>query len=149
MKVIGYDVFMKTATTIVPLPDGNKMEVDIEMCTLDELFKRSDFITMHVPAQEDGNALINAKEINTMKDGVYLVNASRGGIIDEMDLLAALNDGKVAGASIDVFMNEPTPNDALLKHEKLIATPHIGAATLEAQDRIGIELAEQIHSILN
>jgi D-3-phosphoglycerate dehydrogenase len=149
MKVIGYDVFMKTATTIVPLPDGNNMEVDIEMCTLDELFKRSDFITMHVPAQEDGNALINAKEINTMKDGVYLVNASRGGIIDEMDLLAALNDGKVAGASIDVFMNEPTPNDALLKHEKLIATPHIGAATLEAQDRIGIELAEQIHSILN
>ena len=84
-----------------------------------------------------------------MKDGVYLVNASRGGIIDESDLIEALNSGKVAGASIDVFINEPTPNMALLQHERTIATPHIGAATLEAQDRIGVELADQIQSILN
>jgi D-3-phosphoglycerate dehydrogenase len=148
MKVIAYDVFMKTATTLVPIPDGTTMEVNIEMVSLEELYKRADFITVHVPAQADGKALIAAKELNQMKDGVYLVNASRGGIIDENDLMVAMDNGKVAGASIDVFINEPTPNEALLKHEKVIATPHIGAATLEAQDRIGVELAEQIHSIL-
>jgi len=149
MKVIGYDVYMKTASTIVPIPDGSTMKVDIEMCDLDELYRRADFITVHVPAQADGKALIGEKELATMKDGVYLVNASRGGIIDEQDLISAIDNGKVAGASIDVFMNEPNPNEALLKHEKVIATPHIGAATLEAQDRIGVELAEQINSILN
>ena len=84
-----------------------------------------------------------------MKDGVYLVNASRGGIIHEEDLIAALNSGKIAGASIDVFENEPTPLKDILVHEKVITTPHIGAATLEAQDRIGVELAEQINTILN
>lgn len=149
MKVIGYDVFMKTATSLVQIPDGSVMEVEIEMVSLEELFKRSDFITVHVPAQEDGKALIAEKELNTMKDGIYLVNASRGGIIDENDLVSALDSGKVAGATIDVFLNEPTPSETLLKHQNVIATPHIGAATLEAQDRIGVELAEQINSILN
>lgn len=149
MKVIGYDVFMKTASTIVPLPDGTTMEVAIEMVDLDDLYKRADFITVHVPAQADGKALINSKELATMKDGVFLINASRGGIIDESDLISAMDSGKVAGASIDVFINEPTPNEKLLKHERVIATPHIGAATLEAQDRIGVELAEQINTILN
>ena len=149
MKVIGYDVFMKTASTIVPLPDGTSMEVQIEMVDLEELYKRADFITVHVPAQADGKALIASEQLSTMKDGVYLVNASRGGIIDEADLISSIDNGKVAGASIDVFLNEPTPNESLLKHERVIATPHIGAATLEAQDRIGVELAEQIHSILN
>jgi D-3-phosphoglycerate dehydrogenase len=148
MKVIAYDAFMKSASTSVPLPDGTSMQVDIEMVELPEIYKRSDFITVHVPAQADGKALITAKEISTMKDGVYLVNASRGGIIDENDLIEALNSGKVAGASIDVFLNEPTPNIALLQHARAITTPHIGAATLEAQDRIGVELAEQIQSIL-
>lgn len=149
MKVIGYDAFMKTASTRLPLPDGTMMEVDIKMHSLEDLYKNSDFITVHVPAQKDGKALITSKELSMMKDGVYLVNASRGGIIDENDLITALNSGKVAGASIDVFNNEPTPNKELLANAKIITTPHIGAATMEAQDRIGEELADQIHSILN
>ncbi len=149
MKVIGFDVFMKKATAYVPIPDGTTLEVPIEMTELDDLYKRADFITVHVPAQEDGKALISSTELNTMKDGVYLINASRGGIIDEGDLVAALNENKVAGAFIDVFENEPTPRKDLISHVKVIATPHIGAATLEAQDRIGVELADQIHEILN
>jgi len=149
MKVIGYDAFMKKATTLVPIPDGSMMEVEIKMVSLEDIYKNSDFITVHVPAQKDGKALITSKELNSMKDGVYLVNASRGGIIDELDLISALNSGKVAGASIDVFDNEPTPNKDLLANPKAITTPHIGAATMEAQDRIGEELADQIHSILN
>ena len=149
MKVIGFDVFMKKATTYVPIADGTTLEVPIEMCELDDLYKRADFITLHVPAQEDGKALISSTELNTMKDGVYLVNASRGGIINEEDLVTALNNNKVAGACIDVFNNEPTPNMDLIANPRVIATPHIGAATIEAQDRIGIELADQIHEILN
>ena len=149
MKVIGFDVFMPKASAFVPIPDGSVMEIPIEMCALNELYKSADFITVHVPAQADGKALITTNELNTMKDGVYLVNASRGGIIDEGDLITALNENKVAGACIDVFNNEPTPRKDLIAHPKVIATPHIGAATLEAQDRIGIELADQIHEILN
>lgn len=149
MKVIAYDAFMEKSTAIVPLPNGSKMEVQLHMVSLEDVYKNSDFITVHVPAQANGQALISKKELDLMKDGVYLVNASRGGIIDEMDLIDALNSGKVAGASIDVFNNEPTPSVDLLKNENVIATPHIGAATLEAQERIGIELAEQIHGILS
>jgi len=149
MKVIAYDAFMEKAFATVPLPNGSKMEVQLQMVSLEDLYKNSDFITVHVPAQADGKALISKKELNQMKDGVYLVNASRGGIIDESDLVDALNSGKVAGASIDVFNNEPTPNTALLQNANVITTPHIGAATLEAQERIGIELAEQINGILS
>jgi D-3-phosphoglycerate dehydrogenase len=148
MKVIAYDAFMKSSTAYVPIPDGTTLEVSINMVSLDELYKNSDFITVHVPAQADGKALISTNELASMKEGVYLVNASRGGIIDEENLVAALNDNKVAGASIDVFLNEPTPRKDLLSNPKVIATPHIGAATLEAQDRIGIELADQIQEIL-
>lgn len=149
MKVIAYDAFMEKSSTVVPLPNGSKMEVQLSMVSLDELYEKSDFITVHVPAQADGKALISKPELDKMKDGVYLVNASRGGIIDEVELVKALDNDKVAGASIDVFNNEPTPNTDLLKNEKVITTPHIGAATLEAQERIGIELAEQIHGILS
>ena len=144
MNVIGYDAFMDSATVFVPVPGGNTMEVKMEMVSMDELLKRSDFITIHVPAQPGNRPLITSKELDKMKDGVYLVNASRGGIIDENDLIAALNSGKVAGATLDVFTDEPTPKKALISHPKLITTPHIGAATLEAQDRIGVELADKI-----
>lgn len=148
MKVIGYDAFMDRATVFVPLPDDTTMEVMMPMVSLDELYRRSDFITIHVPAQPGEKPLISKTELDIMKEGVYLVNASRGGLIDEDDLIDALNSGKVAGATLDVFLNEPTPKQELIAHSRLITTPHIGAATLEAQDRIGVELADKINDLL-
>ena len=145
MKVIGYDAFMDKSTVFVPLPDGSTMEVLMPMVSLDELYRNSDFITIHVPAQPGDKPLMSKSELDIMKDGVYLVNASRGGLIDEHDLIEALNTGKVAGATLDVFLNEPTPKQELIAHPRLITTPHIGAATLEAQDRIGTELADKIN----
>jgi D-3-phosphoglycerate dehydrogenase len=107
---------------------------------MDELIKNSDIISLHVP----GGKVITEKEITQMKDGVILVNASRGGVIDEQDLLNGLASGKIAHACLDVFENEPTPAQSLLNHSKISLTPHIGAATNEAQERIGVELAEKI-----
>ena len=104
---------------------------------------RSDFISVHVP----GGDLIGASELAKMKDGVVLLNAARGGVINEEALLDALESGKVAGAGLDVFVNEPTPAVKVLMNGKLSVTPHIGAATLEAQDRIGTELAAHIDAI--
>lgn len=145
MNVIGYDTFMSKATIYVPLPDNTIMEVLMPMVSLKELYRKSDFITIHVPAQPGDKPLITKTELDMMKDGVYLVNASRGGLIDEHDLIEALNSGKVAGATLDVFLDEPTPKQELIAHPRLITTPHIGAATLEAQDRIGTELADKIN----
>ena len=119
---------------------GNKISVPFKTVSLDELFSKSDFITVHVP----GGKLITKNEIAKMKNGVILVNASRGGVIEENDLLEALNSGKVAGAGLDVFEGEPKPKQELMNHPKISVTPHIGAATKEAQERIGIELAEKI-----
>jgi D-3-phosphoglycerate dehydrogenase len=103
-----------------------------------------DYISVHVPKQENGEAVIGEKEFDLMKKGVRLINAARGGVIDEKALINALENGKVSFAALDVFENEPYPLKELLKHSKIAATPHIGAATLEAQDRIGLELANQI-----
>ena len=103
-----------------------------------------DFISVHVPKQPNGDAVIGEKEFEMMKNGVRLVNAARGGVIDETSLLKVLETGKVSYVALDVFENEPSPNKSLLNHPKIAVTPHIGAATLEAQDRIGIELANQI-----
>lgn len=104
----------------------------------------ADFISLHVPKQADGSAVIAKEEFNKMKDGVRLVNAARGGVVDENDLLEALNSGKVAAAALDVYDNEPSPREDLLSHEAVACTPHIGAATVEAQARIGVELADKI-----
>lgn len=113
-----------------------------------EVIHEADFISLHVPKQADGSAVIAQNEFNKMKDGVRIVNAARGGVVDEDDLLNALNSGKVAAAALDVFDNEPTPRKDLLTHEAVACTPHIGAATVEAQARIGIELADKIISTL-
>lgn len=118
----------------------DKISVLIKSVSLDTLLMQSDFITLHVP----GGKLITKKEFEKMKDGVILINTSRGGVIDENDLLNALNAGKIAGAGLDVFENEPAPKQELLQHPKISLTPHIGASTKEAQERIGIELAEKI-----
>jgi D-3-phosphoglycerate dehydrogenase len=103
-----------------------------------------DYISIHVPKQADGSAVIAAKEFSMMKKGVRIVNAARGGVINEDDLLKALESGQVAAVALDVFENEPNPRKDLLNHPKIACTPHIGAATNEAQDRIGEELANLI-----
>lgn len=110
-------------------------------------FEQADFISIHTPKQPDNSAVIGKKELEMMKTGVVLVNAARGGVIDEDALLSALDNGKVAYAGLDVFENEPNPMKALLTHPKIGTTPHIGGATIEAQDRIGLELAQSIISI--
>ncbi|MCB0434053.1 MAG: 3-phosphoglycerate dehydrogenase, partial [Mangrovimonas sp.] len=112
----------------------------------EEVLKQSDFITLHVPAQKE--YVIGEKEFEMMKDGVGIINAARGGVIDEVALDNALTSGKVAFAGLDTFENEPTPAIKILMNDKISLTPHIGAATNEAQDRIGTELASQIVSIM-
>lgn len=129
--------------------NGSPVEVTIEPCPMDKLLRESDFISIHVPKQANGDSVLAKAEFEKMKDGVRLVNAARGGVINEDDLIDALNSNKVAYAALDVFENEPTPREDLLNHPKIATTPHIGAATVEAQERIGTELADQIIKLLN
>lgn len=145
MDVIADDQFSYAAN--IPVKIGNSKEVIVEIQTSTDLkafLPKCDYISIHVPKQADGSAVIGKNEFTLMKNGVRLVNAARGGVIDEIALIDALNSGKVAACAIDVFENEPTPNKALLAHPRIACTPHIGAATMEAQDRIGEELAELI-----
>ncbi|MGS2761146.1 D-2-hydroxyacid dehydrogenase [Sinomicrobium sp. M5D2P9] len=146
MKVIAADTFVDKADVIVDFFDGQSVKVEIKTQPLEDLYKQADFITLHVPAQKE--YVIGKKELEIMKNGVAIVNASRGGVIDEVELISALDSGKVSFAGLDVFENEPTPAIKILMHPKISLTPHIGAATNEAQDRIGTELAQQIISIL-
>lgn len=125
--------------------NDQKVTIPIKIKPVSELIKHSDFITIHVPAQ--GRALIGDKEFEKMKKGVGIVNTSRGGVVNEEALLEAMEKGKVAFAGLDVYSNEPTPSIKILMNERISLTPHIGAATLEAQDRIGVELANQIIGI--
>jgi len=141
MKVVAYDPFLKEASLNLEIQGvSEKITVKIVTVPLEKLLAESDFITLHVP----GGKVITKKEFDLMKNGVCIVNAARGGVIDEKDLIDALNSGKVGHAALDVFENEPTPNKDLLSHPKISLTPHIGAATEEAQERIGVELAELI-----
>lgn len=144
MKVVAYDPFIASAEISFQVEGFGKVSVQIASSSFEDLLKNSDFITMHVPKQKDGSAVIGKKEFDIMKAGVCLVNAARGGVIDENALMEALDSGKLAHAALDVFENEPTPDNRLLTHPKISLTPHIGAATNEAQDRIGIELADKI-----
>lgn len=112
--------------------------------TLEDLYKKADFISLHMPKLQDKPYLIGAEEIEKMKDGVFLVNTARGGLIDEDSLCNALDTGKVAAAAIDVFKEEPTKNERVYTHEKISMTPHIGASTNEAQMRIGEEIVSII-----
>jgi D-3-phosphoglycerate dehydrogenase len=126
--------------------NGQFINVDIKTEPLEDIFKHSDFITLHVPAQV--GYVIGKEEFVQLKDGVGIVNCARGGVIDEVALVEALDNNKVLFAGLDVFENEPTPEIKILMHPNISLTPHIGAATGEAQDRIGTELAEQIISLL-
>jgi D-3-phosphoglycerate dehydrogenase len=147
MDVIAIDQFNNPVSINVPIGNGNQAIVNItpSLSLTDELGKL-DYISIHVPKQADGSAVITSKEFAMMKKGVRLVNAARGGVINEDDLLVALNSGQVAAIALDVFENEPNPRKELLNHPNIACTPHIGAATLEAQDRIGEELASLIIS---
>jgi D-3-phosphoglycerate dehydrogenase len=146
MKVIAADMFIPQVDIKVAFFDGQSITTTIVSQSLESLFKEADFITLHVPAQD--GYIIGEKELAIMKNGVGIINCARGGVIDEVALVKALDSGKVLFAGLDVFENEPTPEMAILMNHKISLTPHIGAATGEAQDRIGTELASQIISIL-
>jgi D-3-phosphoglycerate dehydrogenase len=146
MKVIASDHVVGEADITLEFYDGQKITLKIKTAPVSELIKQSDFITLHVPSQK--GYLIGKEEISQMKNGVGIVNASRGGILDEKALLEGLEDGKISFAALDVFEEEPTPSLKVLMNERISLTPHIGAATNEAQDRIGTELAEQIIALL-
>jgi D-3-phosphoglycerate dehydrogenase len=146
MRVIATDKFIKEVSVNVDFYNGKSVAFNLELVSFEEVIKQSDFITLHVPAQD--GYVIGEKELVAMKKGAGIVNAARGGVIDEVALVDALNSRQIAFAGLDVFENEPTPATQVLMNPYVSLTPHIGAATLEAQDRIGTELASQIISIL-
>lgn len=141
MKVLAADPFVKE--TKIPVgPKHLGFSVDLTTTDFETVIQHSDMITLHVPSLD--TAIIGAQEIAKMKEGVILLNMSRGGLIKEDALIEALENGKVAAAGLDVFENEPTPNPTLLTHPRVSITPHTGASTLEAQEKIGADLAKQI-----
>jgi D-3-phosphoglycerate dehydrogenase len=144
MKVRAHDPFVQEAEIGIQFHDYRDLKININVQTesLEKIIRESDFITCHLPGI--GKAIIGPDELTRVKNGVFLINTARGGVIDEEALLAALNSGKVAGAGLDVWENEPTPREALLKHPSVSCTPHIGASTVEAQSYIGMELADKI-----
>lgn len=143
MNVVFSDIHEDDVEVGLTFFDGQSVKVTCKNVGFEGLLASSDFISLHVP----GGDLIGADELAKMKDGVFLLNAARGGVINEEALLDALESGKVAGAGLDVFVNEPTPAIKVLMNPKLSLTPHIGAATSEAQDRIGTELAMHIDNL--
>ena len=147
MKVIASDNEVGEADITLSFYDGQEVTLKIKTAPVDKLIKNSDFISLHIPSQSSGY-VIGKEEISKMKNGVGIVNTSRGGIINENALLEAIEEGKISFAALDVFENEPTPSIKILMNERISLSPHIGAATDEAQDRIGTELAEQIINIM-
>jgi D-3-phosphoglycerate dehydrogenase len=137
MNVIAFDIFH------IP---GIEEQLGIPYVEMDELLAKADFVSVHAPAV-DGGALISAENIAKMKDGVVIINTSRGTNVDEAALLAALESGKVRAAGLDVYADEPASNAALYSHPMVSCTPHIGAATVEAQKRIGAEIVEIIKAM--
>ena len=146
MKVIASDNYVGEADITLDFYDGQKVTLKIKTEPVSELIQHSDFITLHVPAQKE--YVIGEAEISKMKDGAAIINAARGGVIDEVALVKALDSGKLSFAGLDTFEEEPTPAMKVLMNHRISLTPHIGAATNEAQDRIGTELASQIVEIL-
>jgi D-3-phosphoglycerate dehydrogenase len=145
MNVIACDHHQEEITLEMELATIGKVTAKITpIADLNELLPQCDYISLHIPKQSGGASVINKKEFSLMKDGVRIVNAARGGVVNEDDLIEALDSGKVAAIGLDVFENEPNPRADLLKHSKIAVTPHIGAATVEAQARIGEELAQRI-----
>ena len=128
---------------------GKQNDLDYDFLELNDLLKISDFISLHVPYDKEKGSLIRKEELDIMKDGAYIINCARGKVVDETALLEALDDGKISGAGIDVFEVEPNTNEALVNHPRVSCTPHIGASTTEAQERIGDEVASVIKEFFN
>lgn len=147
MKVIYHDPYIENTEIVLDFYDGQKVNFRLKSTSKEDVLKTADFITLHVPAQKE--YVIGKKEIELMKDNAGLVNAARGGVVDEVALIEALESKKLAFAGLDVFENEPKPDIKVLMNPKVSLSPHIGAATNEAQDRIGVELADQIKSLLS
>lgn len=146
MKVLAFDPFVKEAEIKIEIEGITKdLSVTIKTTDMQTVLSQSDIITFHVP----GGKLITKEQIAGMKNNVILINTARGGVIDETDLVEGLNSGKISHACLDVFENEPKPSSVILSHPKISLTPHIGAATNEAQERIGVELAEKLISALS
>ncbi len=140
MKVLGYDPF---------IPAEAAARMGVESASLDEIYRRSDFITVHVPLIDETRGLIDRDAIAKMKDGVRIINCARGGIVDENDLAEAIEEGKVAGAALDVYVDEPPgPDHPLVQLDQVVTTPHLGASTDEAQLNVAIAVAEQIRDFL-
>ena len=146
MKVVFHDPFIDSAEIQLDFFDGQTLSFHFENMSKQDVIKTADYITLHVPAQKD--YIIGKAEIEMMKEGVGIVNAARGGVVDEKALVDALESGKVAFAGLDVFESEPAPEVKILMHPNISLSPHIGASTTEAQNRIGLELAEQIIDLL-
>jgi D-3-phosphoglycerate dehydrogenase / 2-oxoglutarate reductase len=142
MDVLAYDIYDFSTDLEIILGGGNIVQAKVKRATLEEVIQTADFITVHTPFID--KPILGAAELAQTKKGVGLVNISRGGLIDELALIDALNSGQVSFAALDVFDNEPTPREEILTHPKISLTPHIGAATNEAQERIGAELASLI-----
>lgn len=142
MNVVAYDLFPFKGNIALTFQGGLSLDVPVETVSFQEVIEKADFISLHTPFAD--KPILGVAEFDAMKPGVGIVNCSRGGTIDEQALINALDSGKVAFAGLDVFDNEPTPLEALLKHPKISLTPHIGASTNEAQERIGAELANLI-----
>lgn len=147
MRVIAADSNVGRASIKVKFYNNQFINVDIETEPLEGVLRHADFLTLHVPTQAEG-FMIGEKEFKMMKQGAAIINCSRGGVVDETALLQALDAGRIRFAGLDVFIDEPTPSADILMHPSISLTPHTGASTLEAQDRIGLSLAQQICSIL-
>jgi D-3-phosphoglycerate dehydrogenase / 2-oxoglutarate reductase len=139
MKVVAYDPFLS--------PERAR-DLGVEKVDLDELIRRADFLTLHTPLTEKTSNIIDAKAIAAMKKGVRIVNCARGGLVNETDLRAALDSGHVAGAAFDVFTEEPATSNPLFGHPNVVCTPHLGAATTEAQENVALQIAEQMSDYL-
>jgi len=139
MQVIVFDVVFESSAS---LKGETEQKHGVEVCSLDELLRRADCVSLHTPGL--GKPLIDAEAFRKMKKGAVLINCSRGGIVDEQALLDALDSGHLLAAGLDVFAHEPTPDSRLLNHPRISVSPHIGASTAEAQERVGIEMARRI-----
>ncbi len=145
MNILAVDPYISEGKVLLG-PSAMGVEVTIKTVKMQDMLEDADFISLHTPSV--GQPIIGSDEFSKMKDGVILVNCSRGGIVDEDALLDALNSGKLAAAGLDVFTNEPTPREDILAHPKISLTPHIGASTDEAQEKIGSELASKLIAAL-
>ena len=146
MNVIFFDKINKEVSLTLNFFDGQSKTFNLTSSSYDDLLNSSDFITVHIPASD--KYIIDSNEFSQMKNGVGILNLSRGGILNEEELLKNIETGKVSFAGIDTFENEPKPSIKILMNSNISLTPHIGAATNEAQDRIGVELADKINEIL-